>query len=275
MKPLKKINSVYISAPMSTVRTDVHKAADLFEKENIDVEFWSKGTVYNESRYTKIIQEADAFVIFLPDNKFKLPINQLTRGIKSEYGVAVMAGVPIYLAYHSGEGVGIYDIEEGGTKGGYVSGIGGTRNHIFKINKEIERLQAEYSLLVSRLRDQIVIPSQRITARRRMDDIKVKLGLNQPIGLSESTKAIFDNSTSMSATIDAVDGMVKAMEDADTMLPLAEIKVAGNAIVSNEEWTWNMTKADYERSAKFIVMDVSNDIFVNNNNYDERLLLKL
>lgn len=103
------MKSAYISCPMIVPQVDLNEVVSLVRSSNVTPHWWSKGSPYDEIIYTKVIQQANAFIVILPDMGWSCYNYIMTPGSRKELCIAILAKKPIFIAYkRSNSTIGIY-----------------------------------------------------------------------------------------------------------------------------------------------------------------------
>lgn len=131
-----KISSCYLSCPLSVPQQTLDKYIKKLRQclPTEQVRYYKRGTSYDEGVYDMTIYGADAFVLVLPDNSFRLPLDKLTAGCKRELILAMSCNKRLYLAYEAAQGFNIYEaviIYENGIPKRF-EGIAGTSGNFEK-----------------------------------------------------------------------------------------------------------------------------------------------
>src|SRR5688572_22834200 len=120
----------YVSCPMTVSQQTLDKVIAVVSKHAYAIH-WVKGSDYDEKAMKKIITDADAFILILPEVSWMCKYSSMTSGSRKEFLHAVDANVPVFIAYRSSEGMGIYatEIKKNGVNILSVSGIASTRHN--------------------------------------------------------------------------------------------------------------------------------------------------
>lgn len=132
---------IYISCPMSISLSYLMEVETFLITKNLLPLKWDRNTQYG-LREKDAIMYGEGIVVILPENSFKLSFNKIPTGTESEIRLAMKYGKPIYLAYTSNEGLGLYEtiIEDN-----IIKGIGGTRNKMFDAYNRGELIKSKES----------------------------------------------------------------------------------------------------------------------------------
>lgn len=95
----------YISCPVTVDRATLDTYRDLLNEMGAEPISWSKGTPYT---HQDDVDECDGFVLVLPDNRFRISLEELPMGCKRELTRAIKAKRKLYLAYSDLSGAAIY-----------------------------------------------------------------------------------------------------------------------------------------------------------------------
>lgn len=98
----------YISCPMTVSQAVLDEAIKKVNEFHVQVYYWPKGSSYDEADYRRLISHVDAFVIILPDVKWKMDYDKMTSGSRKELQHAMACHKPIYLFYKSTDGYHLY-----------------------------------------------------------------------------------------------------------------------------------------------------------------------
>lgn len=145
-----KISSCYVSCPLSVPQQTLDKYTQKLRGWITHDKVWwyQRGSAYKEVFFNKVIQDADAFILVLPNNEFKLPIERLTAGCKRELIHALNNNKPTYLAYEAASGFNIYEavIEMNGSSketlynSAIFSGVAGTSGNFEDVVQRTKRI---------------------------------------------------------------------------------------------------------------------------------------
>lgn len=121
---------VYVSSPVSIPQKDLDAVLELLNKfDGIQAYSWLRGAPY----HTRLLDEADAVVVILPDFNWKHSRLSLPNGVKNEISRAKSQAKPIYLAYvPTSINAGEMSIYKTTIDSGMFSGIPGTSGTLFK-----------------------------------------------------------------------------------------------------------------------------------------------
>lgn len=87
----------------------LNKYINILRDNSVSVTYWDRGRDYGSSGEVEAIKNCDAFIIVLPFNDFKMPIQKMPSGIYGELTKAMKLGKRIILAYESSEGPKFYE----------------------------------------------------------------------------------------------------------------------------------------------------------------------
>lgn len=132
----------YISCPITVPIEVLYGFANKLFQLGAGPSFWNREDPY---RLQDVVDDCDGFVLVLPYNNFKMPVEELPIGCKRELDRALKAKRTIYLAYKNIDGYAIYQAVVNSSD--VFTGISGTQGEIGKIIKrEITRMNTENPL---------------------------------------------------------------------------------------------------------------------------------
>lgn len=119
---------VYLAVPMQVPNEWLKNAVKALNNKGITVYYWEKGTEYNTTEFGRVIHHSHAIVVMLPDNAFKMKINSIPAGTRSELTKAIEFGKSVYLSYCSAMNVNLYatDHDQTFSRDCILSGVAGT-----------------------------------------------------------------------------------------------------------------------------------------------------
>lgn len=127
---------VYFSIPVSinwsTAMTCVTQLQGKY-----DTRYWIRNERYDES----LLAKSDAFVMMLPNNSWSHQIETLPVGLRREFKQALLLGIPVFIAYKTGQGYYQFyktDIQKSvGWGNDVVTALAGTYQEIHKFLEAI------------------------------------------------------------------------------------------------------------------------------------------
>lgn len=125
---------IYISCPISLADAVLTKYVRAAKKLDAEVHYWNRGSTYSE---TNNINVCNAFVLILPQEKWKERVNSLPNGCRLELSLAQKASKKIFIGYTTADGeVKFY---EASLCDGYISGWAGSSKILPKLIGSSER----------------------------------------------------------------------------------------------------------------------------------------
>lgn len=151
--------NIYISFPVSEDMGTLNSIISKVREYGAIAHFWNRGTCYN-----KKMEDYDAIIIALPNNKFKADFHDVPNGVRLEILSAINSRKKIFLAYKSNTGMNIYETDISNVKFGIptrtISALAGTSHVIRKFIKEkTEEMKQTSSVKIQSSCSEITIPS--------------------------------------------------------------------------------------------------------------------
>lgn len=106
MKLPQQIKSAYVSIPMSV---PIEKYYDAINLVSSVARWWSRDSPYSEKEFDDAIKQADAFILVMPENAWKVEEKHISRGSRRELNVAALNRKPIFIIYETrNDGLKVY-----------------------------------------------------------------------------------------------------------------------------------------------------------------------
>lgn len=118
----------HISCPVSVSLKVLEECAEVVKGFNSEVYYWERGTYYSDAS----LKNCDAFVLILPESRFKMKLSDLPIGCRKELKQARDLGKELFLGYRAADGhIKIYSLSIEPSRD-FVSGVACTTGDFSK-----------------------------------------------------------------------------------------------------------------------------------------------